>query len=752
MDKTSFKDIDRRSLVMAGSILVFVLFTIVWSVNTAMHYMLRQDAFTNGMEWARFIERRLEINPELEKSQALKQSVQNLLTTNQHAGASEDMFDDIFDLGKIYHVDIFDYVGNRLVHYGAYDPDRRKQAAHHHTSGLHAAHTEPAAHGDHADHADHADHVATKTAPVALVQTHADGPASEQNAGHEHGMQVVKSGFSAAPHQKGVPVSADLIAAIAENRYHRISLIDGASDHHPILRAEVFHPVAVGADTLGVIRVLVDLTDRKAYYQNILGLGSIVVLLIAWLAIAVPYLIWRKGILEKKRADEKAHFLASHDCLTGLANRRQFYEVVKSHWSRKANSRKSACAIHYIDVDHFKETNDTLGHDVGDMLLSAIASRLNSVCGKDDVLARIGGDEFAILQRNLGDENAATNLAEEIVAVFQAPFFIKNMQMVSTVSVGFAVSGIHGDSFDDITKHADIALYSVKRDGRNGSAGFSAGMWDELAEKSRVERLLHEAISGEGFELHFQPQHRASDLEISGLEALLRLRDENGDLVSPEVFIPIAEQSNLIHQVGEWVVQKGIHTAAQWPDHIKLAINVSTKEFSNPYLVDTLEDALNHTGIDPARIEIEITESLMLEFNEQNQRTLDAIKALGISVVMDDFGTGYSSLSSLWNFQFDKVKIDRSFVQAYSRKEQRVEDVIRTIKSLGRAMNISVTAEGVETVEQLAVLQEIGVDELQGFYFAKPMTERDVSAALAGLPSVKSHEHGRLKLAQAIPA
>lgn len=741
---------------MAGSILVFVLFTIVWSVNTAMHYMLRQDAFSSGMEWARFIERRLEINPELEKSKALEQSVQALLATNQNPDARDDMFDDIFDLGKIYHVDIFDYVGTRLVHYGAYDPEVRKQAAYHHTSRLQVARGDHGDHGGHGDHGDHGGHAPAKSNHAA----HAHSPAGDQLApqsGREHSglgqeTKVVKSGFSTDPFHDSVPVSADFIAAIADNRHHSISLIDGASENHPILRAEVYHPIVMGADTFGVIRVLVDLTDRKAYYQNILGLGSTVVLLIAWLAIAVPYLIWRKGILEKKRADEKAHFLANHDCLTGLANRRQFYEVARSSWSQKAQPDKLACAIHYIDVDHFKETNDTLGHDVGDMLLSAIASRLSSVCGKNDILARIGGDEFAILQRNVADENAANNLAEEIVAVFQAPFFIKNLQLVSTVSVGFAVSGIHGDSFDDITKHADIALYSIKRAGRNGRAGFSAGMWDELAEKSRVERLLHEAISGEGFELHFQPQHRASDLAISGFEALLRLRDENGELVSPEIFIPIAEQSNLIHQVGEWVVKKGVYTAAQWPDHIKLAINVSTKEFSNPYLVDSLEDALKHTGIDPARIEIEITESLMLEFNEQNQRTLDAIKALGISIVMDDFGTGYSSLSSLWNFQFDKVKIDRSFIQAYSHKEKRVEDIIRTIKSLGSAMNISVTAEGVETDEQLAVLQQVGVDELQGFYFAKPMTEQEVTVALAQRPSSRFVQHAEPKMRQAVPA
>ena len=196
----------------------------------------------------------------------------------------------------------------------------------------------------------------------------------------------------------------------------------------------------------------------------------------------------------------------------------------------------------------------------------------------------------------------------------------------------------------------------------------------------------------------------------------------------------------------------GGQAARKWTDHIKLAINVSTKECNKPNLVETLQDSLNHTGINPARIEIEITESLMLEFNEQNQRTLDAIRALGLSVVMDDFGTGYSSLSSLWNFQFDKVKIDRSFVQGYCKGDRRVEDVIRTIRSLGNAMNIAVTAEGVETDEQLEMLQQIGVDELQGFFFAKPMGEMDVHAALADRPSSKPARLLPRTLADAIPA
>jgi diguanylate cyclase (GGDEF)-like protein len=442
-----------------------------------------------------------------------------------------------------------------------------------------------------------------------------------------------------------------------------------------------------------------------------------------WIAI-------HQDVTTQKRAEAEIRHLAHYDGLTSLANRMRFLDRVgkAAETSRRDGAR---FAIHLLDLDRFKEVNDTLGHIFGDRLLKAVAQRLTAVARKSDLVARLGGDEFAILQKlDAGDTTGTSYLAEKILATIREPFDIDGQQITVETSIGISLLPDHGNEAEHLLKNADLALYEAKSEGRNTYRLFEADMELDAQSKRATETDLRAAIARNEFELHYQPIVDAISGRPVGVEALVRWRHPDRGLVAPDQFIPIAEDTGLIAQLGEWVLRRACLDAASWPEHIKLAVNLSPAQFRKRDLVDTVTEALETSGLWPGRLELEITETVLLQDDEENLAMLHQLRTLGISIVLDDFGTGYSSLSYLQRFPFDKIKIDRSFVANLTNRPDCAA-IVCAVTGLARALDITTTAEGVETKEQLDLLRAAGCSQAQGFLFGRPCpnSELDLSDA-----------------------
>ena len=372
-------------------------------------------------------------------------------------------------------------------------------------------------------------------------------------------------------------------------------------------------------------------------------------------------------------------------------------------------------AVHFIDLDRFKEVNDTLGHDGGDFLLKTVAERLRAVTRLDDVVARLGGDEFVVIQSHVDGKDEAEEFAHRLTSALTAPMQFNENAIVSTVSVGIALAPADGNSPERLLKSADLALYKSKADGRNCVRFFLPEMDTELQARIELERMIRDAVLHDRFELHYQPLFEMSDRRLIGFEALIRLPAEDGTLIPPLVFIPVAEDMRLIDKIGAWVLREACRTAATWPEHLTVAVNLSPAQFLAGSVSDIVAAALKETGLAAHRLELEITETLLLGNTEAIMAELQTLKAMGVAIVMDDFGTGYSSLSYLWRFPFDKIKIDRSFMQGFDGSGRDAETVVKTIIALGRELHMRVTVEGVETAKQAAFLDKADGDQAQGF-------------------------------------
>jgi diguanylate cyclase (GGDEF)-like protein len=463
------------------------------------------------------------------------------------------------------------------------------------------------------------------------------------------------------------------------------------------------------------------------------------VLALFLIGVGIPLRSHMRTLRAKKEADERIHYLAQHDPLTDLPNRHSLVGAL-AETMKEDNANGRLTAVHFIDIDLFKQLNDTLGHDVGDAALVVAADRLTELKGDDDFAARLGGDEFALIQPNLGNPEEADQMAASIVAAFAEPTSLQGHLVKSTASVGTALAPTDGDTMSRFMKSADIALYQAKASGRNTARRFETWMDDKLAERRNVEVLLQDAISGNRLEVYYQPLFDRTGLILQGFEALARLRDHSGSFVPPSLFIPVAEKMGLIAEIGEWVIATACAFAAQWPDEIRLAINLSAEQFRGHDLVAIVEAALSRAGIPGSRLEFEITESMLMADTEDVLKTLTELKALGASVVMDDFGTGYSSLGYLWKFPFDKVKIDRSFVERFESNPDKIDKIVGTIVTLSHSMDMSVTAEGVETESQADWLRSLNCDQLQGYLFGHPTPATEASSYI--LKSVKSGPDG----------
>ncbi|QDZ02240.1 EAL domain-containing protein [Nitratireductor mangrovi] len=437
------------------------------------------------------------------------------------------------------------------------------------------------------------------------------------------------------------------------------------------------------------------------------------------------YIGTASDITAEKQAERRISFLAHNDALTGLLNRARFTEHLRHNVAR-LERYGSPFAVLYMDLDQFKAVNDSLGHMVGDKLLALVAERIRKVVRETDIAARLGGDEFAlILSKEIGSD-VLGQLAARLIEDISKPYEIDGDFVSIGASIGIAIAPINGTRPDQILRNADLALYRSKAEGRGAYRFFESQMDSDVRERRMLELELRQALKEGELVLHYQPLVSAEDNQPSGFEALVRWNHPIRGLVPPSEFIPLAEQSGLIKQIGDWTIEAACAAATAWPDDLIVAVNLSAKHFQLSDIVAVVAAALDKTGLPPHRLELEITESLLIEQPEDVIEKLRRIKALGVTVAMDDFGTGYSSLSYLLKFPFDKIKIDKSFVTA-SSEDAVARDILRSIASLGKTLKIHITAEGVETQEQVDFLREIACNQLQGFYFARPLDEMDLA-------------------------
>lgn len=434
----------------------------------------------------------------------------------------------------------------------------------------------------------------------------------------------------------------------------------------------------------------------------------------------------QEDITEKSEAESRIAWLARHDTLTELANRFHFREELQ-----KSFATAQSFSLYWIDLDHFKIVNDTLGHPVGDALLKSVAKRLSSVIRKTDILARLGGDEFALVVHGPCDRQKIDHLSRRIVRALAPAHQIMGHKVNVSASIGVALAPDHGVDADQILKNADVALYSAKTSGRGCHAVFNPSETYELASVHRLEPDLKEALRKRQFELHYQPIVNLDNRSVASLEALLRWRHPERGLVSPADFIPLAESTGLIVDIGRWVIATACKDATSWPSDVKVTVNLSSVQFEKGDLYKSIVDALNASGLKPDRLELEITETVLLRDHPRTHDILHRLRKLGVKFALDDFGTAYGSLSYLRSFPFDKIKIDRSFVRDFHSSSRRdCVAIVSSVAGLAKQLKMTTVAEGVETIEQFNMAHRAGCEEVQGFFFSKPVPATSVRKTL----------------------
>tara|TARA_B100000378_G_scaffold121229_1_gene97733 strand:+ start:160 stop:2478 length:2319 start_codon:yes stop_codon:yes gene_type:complete len=431
-----------------------------------------------------------------------------------------------------------------------------------------------------------------------------------------------------------------------------------------------------------------------------------------------------RDVTATRQTEQRVAYMAHHDGLTGLANRFLFGETLAGQLARQRKG--DSCALLYLDLDHFKIVNDTLGHSCGDLLLTEAARRIASKVKDHDLVARLGGDEFAVLLTRFRGEEEARAVADRIVTAITEPFRIEGQNLNISTSVGVAFHRGPGGASDDLLRQADLALYAAKARGRACFAEFEPWMEERERERAALEADLRVAIKEGQFALHFQPLVNIDTAEVAGFEALVRWEHPRLGVVMPGEFIPIAEDTGLIVPLGEWIMRNAIMQAACWPDNQRVAINLSPIQMRSPRLMAQVVTAIAHTGIDPSRIELEITENVLMQDSEANVALLYKLRELGVRISLDDFGTGYSSLNYLRSFPFDKIKIDKCFITDLETRDD-CKAIVRAVTSLAGTLGMDTVAEGVEREEQLEWLRAAGCSEVQGYFISHPVNIEELS-------------------------
>jgi len=436
-----------------------------------------------------------------------------------------------------------------------------------------------------------------------------------------------------------------------------------------------------------------------------------------------------EDITDRQRAEERIVHMARHDALTDLPNRLMLRERLDHELKRV--KRGECLAVLCLDLDHFKSVNDTLGHPIGDELLKIVAERLRRCTREPDTIARLGGDEFAIIMTGMEKPTDAVALAKRIRDSITKPYHIDGHQIVADISIGISLAPMDATEPDQLLKNADMALYGAKGDGRGTYRFFEPEMDAKMKTRRELEMDLRGALVNAEFELYYQPLVNLKTNEITTFEALVRWNHPVRGLISPADFIPVAEETGLIIQLGEWVLRRACQETAQWPGHIKVAVNLSPSQLKSRNLTQLVVSALAESGMQANRLQLEITETVLMHNTFNTLATLHQLRALGVQIAMDDFGTGYSSLSYLRSFPFDKIKIDRSFIQDLSNGAEPLA-IVHAVAGLAKSLNMISTAEGVETQQQLDTLQAVGCTEMQGYLFSHARPAADIVRLFLG--------------------
>ncbi len=429
-------------------------------------------------------------------------------------------------------------------------------------------------------------------------------------------------------------------------------------------------------------------------------------------------------VTEQRESSEKISYLARFDTLTSLPNRLQITEAL-GEALRYSEQWRSRCAFLMVDLDRFKSVNDSLGHLVGDRLLAQVASRLQSLMGEGRMCGRLGGDEFAVVIRDASDHTVIEKVARQIIEHLSAPYTVDNHTLYVGASVGSAVGPRDGRSVEELMRNADLALYRSKDEGGGEHFKFESGLHALAEERRQLEVSLRNALGDEELELHYQPVVDAHQETIVSFEALVRWNSADHGFVSPGKFIPLAEETRLIVPIGRWVLREACREARSWPENVKVNVNVSPEQLLEQDFTDDVVAALAETGLRPERLEIEVTESIFLRDATIARNALEQVMALGCSVALDDFGTGYSSLGYLRKLRFSTIKVDRTFVQGAAQQSAESLAIIRAVVAMAQSLDMTTTAEGVETADEAALIRELGCDKIQGYYFGRPMPAAD---------------------------
>ncbi len=502
----------------------------------------------------------------------------------------------------------------------------------------------------------------------------------------------------------------------------RVSLYhaDGSAPSH---FAALALPLSLNTGARGTLVVYLDQSDQANALSNYFGLIAAIMLLLLSIGISTPVAIAWMRAQERRRAEAQVHYLENHDSLTGLYNRRAFGEMLADSMEH-LHRDGTHIAVIFLDIDKFKEINDAAEHGGGDAVLREIGARMKSSLREGDLIARLGADEFAIGLldiTNLGDVMAFMN---RLVEALRPPVYVAGKEILCTTSVGIALAPADGDKASTILRHAAIALARAKGDGGQRMCFFEQSMDKALQRRRMVEHELRLALGRDEFEVVYQPQYDLATERQCGSEALIRWHHPVHGKIAPGHFISVAEETGLIVPIGEWVLRRACGEAASWSEKLMVAVNLSPAQFRDGDIAETVATVLKETGLAPERLELEITENLLINDTEEVIGKLNRLRQLGVAIAMDDFGTGYSSLSYLARFPFSKIKIDRQFIRNMTR-DQAMRAIVKTIIALGKSLEITVTAEGVETQEQAAMLREFGCTQVQGFLYGYPEAAAD---------------------------
>lgn len=673
----------------------------VYSAQKVMDDLLRKDAVSNGMSWAQHV---------ADTTDGLDAVVSG------YAPASdvEGVLGKLAAVGDIYQFAFISPHGNLIFKTGSYHPPAEAGEAAHHAH----SHDPAPQLGADVEHVQHNNHT-TQVASASNTPTSHDHGAHDDHA-HDHAAPQEPQAHGEHDHAAAYPGSST-----QPHLQHSTKLMIGDGETDPIHFAEVNHPVTVNGEIQYVIRLRLDQTERFEIYQAAVSTLSIILASIVLLAVGIPALLALRSRKQAELADQQVHFLARHDPLTGLLNRSSFLDQLE-HAAQTRRGINEQIGLFIIDLDGFKGINDGFGHDVGDELLRQLADSLKFQGEDLDAIARLGGDEFAAFVSFDPDEVDLHDLANHTLASLTGIYEVNGHDVVTTASIGVALCPDDAELPAELMQKADIALYNVKTNGRNGYAFFERGMEKRMKKRRNMEALLRQARHDQAFELHFQPLFDQKSRALIAFETLVRMRDEKGEFVPPDVFIPVAEDMGMMEELGEFILREATKTAMNWPDQVGLAVNLSPKQFESGKLLSIVSSALVRSGLKPERLELEITESLLMSNSQRNLRQLELLKEIGVSIAMDDFGTGYSSLGYLWKFPFDKIKIDKSFLGGMKNVDEKANQIVSTIIALGHTLEMCVTAEGVETEAQAEFLNAHKCDQLQGFLLGRPMPKEEI--------------------------